>query len=109
MKFLMEMIGESTGIIQINTYNIFGKSAFKKKNCRWSQTIRDIDVFITVPKDIQRAKQLKVKIDSLCLTVEILQQHGSFLLVNQTFPHKVKPDECLWSLVGEHVQVCTFH
>ena len=25
------MIGESTGIIQINTYNIFGKSAFKKK------------------------------------------------------------------------------
>ena len=50
-----------------------------------------------------------MKIDSLCLTVEILQQHGSFLLVNQTFPHKVKPDECLWSLVGEHVQVCTFH
>ena len=31
VKFLMEMIGESTGIIQINTYNIFGKSAFKKK------------------------------------------------------------------------------
>jgi hypothetical protein len=85
------------------------ESLHLKKNCRWSQTIRDIDVFIAVPKDIQRAKQLKVKIDSLRLTVEILQQHGSFLLVNQTFPHKVKPDECLWSLVGEHVQVYTFH
>ncbi|EFX85104.1 hypothetical protein DAPPUDRAFT_222740 [Daphnia pulex] len=74
-------------------------------NYRWSQTIHDIDVFIPVKKDIRKAKQLKVKIDSLHLKVETLQPNGSCILIDHTFPHKVKPDECLWSLVGEHVQV----
>ena len=72
---------------------------------RWSQTIRDIDVFIPVTKDIRKAKQLNVKIDPLHLKVEILQESGNCVLVDQTFSHQVKPDECLWSLVGEHVQV----
>ena len=73
---------------------------------RWSQTVQDIDVFIPVPKDIQKAKQLKVKIDPLHLKVEMLQHDASHILIDQDFPHKVTSDECIWSLVvGEHIQV----
>ncbi|KAI9561864.1 hypothetical protein GHT06_012826 [Daphnia sinensis] len=72
---------------------------------RWSQTIGDIDVYIPVTKDIQKAKQVNVKIDPLRLQVATVGHNGSFVLIDQTFPHKVKPDECLWSLDGEYVQV----
>lgn len=72
---------------------------------RWSQTIGDIDVFIPVTKDIQKAKQVNVKIDPLHLWVATVGHDGSFVLIDQTFPHRVIPDECLWSLDGEYVQV----
>jgi len=100
------MIEGIIGIFQINNYSyVKNIHCIKKQLYRWSQTIRDIDVFIPVTKDIRKAKQLKVKIDSLHLKVEALQQSGCCVLVDQTFPHKVKPDECIWSLVGKHVQV----
>ncbi|XP_057376422.1 nudC domain-containing protein 3-like [Daphnia carinata] len=72
---------------------------------RWSQTLGDIDVFIPVTKDIQKAKQVNVKIDPLHLQVATVGQEGSCVLIDQTFPHRVIPDECLWSFDGEHVQV----
>ncbi|KZR99893.1 putative NudC domain-containing protein, partial [Daphnia magna] len=71
---------------------------------RWSQTIGDIDVFIPVTKDIQKAKQVNVKIDPLHLWVATVGHDGNFVLIDQTFPHRVIPDECLWSLDGEYVQ-----
>lgn len=73
---------------------------------RWSQSIRDIDVIIPVSKLIQKAKQLKVKIDPHHLKVEAFHENEHSLLVDQNFTHKVTPDECVWSLVqGEHIQV----
>lgn len=76
---------------------------------RWSQTIRDIDVFIPVPKQVLKAKQLKVKIDPYHLKVESFHLDESTLLVDKAFPYRVTVDECLWSLVaGSHIQVLIF-
>ena len=76
---------------------------------KWSQSIRDVDLILLVPQDIQRAKQVKVKIEPLHLKIEHLAEESWNVLVDQDFSHRVSVDECIWSLVpGEHIQVITF-
>ena len=78
-----------------------------RENYRWSQTISDIDVFIPVENTVVKAKQIKIKIEPHHLKVVFLNQEGETQIIDKEFPHKVKSNESVWSLVvGEHVQVC---
>lgn len=77
---------------------------------KWSQSICDVDLAVLVTSQLQKAKQLKVKIEPLHLKIEHCSDDAWQILIDQSFPHKVAVDECIWSLVpGEHIQVNPIH
>ncbi len=73
---------------------------------RWSQSIRDIDLLVNVPKEIQKAKQLRVKIDPHHLKIENQSNEEWRSIIDHSFPHKISVADSVWSLhPGELIQV----
>ncbi|XP_071444258.1 nudC domain-containing protein 3 [Hetaerina americana] len=94
-----------------DTYNGAERSGYL-----WSQTISDLDVQVTVPPFVTKAKQLEVNIDSEKLCVKLHNvpedymtenpEKGNAPLLEGDFCHKTKKGESTWTLIpGKEVQI----
>ncbi|CAF0845380.1 unnamed protein product, partial [Didymodactylos carnosus] len=72
----------------------------------WTQTIKDLDVRIKVPKSIRKGKEVKVAIAKQHLKIDI-QENGTLkTLIDSDLAWKINPEESTWSLVpGDHIHV----
>lgn len=74
---------------------------------RWSQSITDVDIRITVPPHIKKGKDVKVDIASKHLKVSYKDTDGqTVVIVDDDLPWQIEKEESMWSLVpGDHVHV----
>jgi len=66
----------------------------KTDKYRWTQTLKELNVYIELPKDI-RSKQLDVIIESGHLRVGI---KGQPPILDGDWPHAVNSNRCMWTL-----------
>ncbi|KAK4301380.1 hypothetical protein Pmani_015164 [Petrolisthes manimaculis] len=78
-------------------------------NYSWTQTIEDLEVRIPVPSTIRKGRQVQVSLQSGSVGVSVEETSTRGLWRNMMegkFPHEVRGDESMWSLVpGEHVSI----
>ncbi|XP_049869174.1 nudC domain-containing protein 3 [Pectinophora gossypiella] len=67
----------------------------ERENYSWAQTIMELDVTVRLPPHIKSSKDLKVTITARDLCVAC--RNGD-VLIKDSFLHKVKPDESIWSI-----------
>lgn len=73
----------------------------------WTQTIEDLEVKVPVPNNVRRGKQARVTLQASSLEVGVQESASVWqTLVTGEFPHTIKAEESLWSLVpGEHITI----
>ncbi|KAG7167712.1 nudC domain-containing protein 3-like [Homarus americanus] len=78
-----------------------------KDSYAWTQTIEDLEVRIPVPEKVLRGKQVRVTLQTSSFEVEVQEPASVWqMLLTGKFPHSIKVEESLWSLVpGEHISI----
>ena len=72
----------------------------------WSQTIREIDVKVPVPKEIQKSKDVKVLIESDRIEISLGPLTSPLKHIRGNLAHAVVKSECYWNLTpGEAIYI----